>query len=165
MGNRPIMLRMTTEKTETIRTKTGISSDKTCTARKEPGNTGTKQGKTGTKRHSRDKTETAGTKHGQQVQSGDKRGQSGDSHGQSQEKNSPQLFLIVTVWSLFGLSLFLPRCFVPSCACFIPLLSLVTLSLFYPCFRHSKSIFFCAVKTLVLKFCARKSAKISLKIT
>ena len=31
--------------------------------------------------------------------------------------------------------------------------------------RHSKSIFFCAVKSLVLKFCARKSAKISLKIT
>ena len=30
---------------------------------------------------------------------------------------------------------------------------------------HSKSRFFCAVKTLVLKFCARKSAKISLKIT
>ena len=34
-----------------------------------------------------------------------------------------------------------------------------------PMNRHSKSRFFCAVKTLVLKFCARKSAKISLKIT
>ena len=34
-----------------------------------------------------------------------------------------------------------------------------------PAYRHSKSRFFCAVKILVLKFCARKSAKISLKIT
>ena len=31
--------------------------------------------------------------------------------------------------------------------------------------RHSKSRFFCAVKTIVLKFCARKRTKISLKIT
>jgi hypothetical protein len=31
--------------------------------------------------------------------------------------------------------------------------------------RHSKSRFFCAAKSLVLKFCARKSGKISLKIT
>ena len=32
-------------------------------------------------------------------------------------------------------------------------------------FRHSKSRLFCAVKTLYMKFCARKSAEISLKIT
>ena len=31
--------------------------------------------------------------------------------------------------------------------------------------RHSKSRFFCAVKTSVLKFCARKSGKVTPKIT
>ena len=35
----------------------------------------------------------------------------------------------------------------------------------YSIYRHSKSRFFCAVKTVVLKFCAGKSAKTSLKIT